>query len=685
MFSIPNDSSIVHMAMNFSPWIVILSVATAWIGSFTALSCTIRIGQNSLISKNIWLLFASISMTLGVWSMHFIGMAALDLPVMVSHNLWITILSLLPVMIATFLAFYFVNQPRKRLRLHILAGALMGIGISSMHYLGIYAMKLENVSHYYNPWILSLSIIISIIVSFIALYFFSNVHTYILFISSRVVTSLGLALAISSTHYCGMYAMKLYVAPLQTMAHVGMNEVDMVVLTSGVTVSIVLILVLLLATTFIDRYIENRIHYFDPLTKLPNRRIFQERIEKMSEVSAIAVWNFRDLESYNQEHGYLFVDRLISHLSKLLLLYLPPLTDLYRTQGNRFAYVANDEAAAKELYAKLHVLSEHLKEGIIFEGNEIILQGVCVYVPSENEHVNTLKKLYSNSLSVIKYPGTDNKLNIVQYNPKLHTRNFTEEIVADIDCAISLNHLFLVYQPKVDPKTNTVKSVEALIRWQHTKYGFLSPAVFLPIFEANNRMEDLTDWIIDKVCQQLKIWENMSGMPKQVAINIPGHYLTSSRLMKVLKTTIDLYNINADAIELEITETSFVKTIASAEKVVREFRTAGFSVALDDFGTGASSFSYLKKIPITTLKIDKSFIDDVPMSAKDTSIIKSMIQLGQSLKMKVVVEGVETKEQVDFLIRECDAPHIQGYYFAKPMNPDELLDWQQSFQLQLNV
>ncbi len=685
MFSIPNDSSIVYMPMTFSPWLVILSIVIACIGSFTALSCIVRIEQNSLINKKVWLILSTVSMTLSVWSMHFIGMAALKLPVYMSFNVFVTILSLLPLLITTFLAFYLMNRPRKRSSIHILAGTLMGIGFSSMHYLGVYAMEFNHVSYYYDTWIFGLSILVSIVVSIIVLYLFSAKQKYTLLLSSRIVTSCILAIAISSMHYMGMYAMKLYVTPTQASLYGATDDSGFIMLISAITVSMMLVLILLLSTVFMDRYIENRIHYFDPLTKLPNRSMFQERIEASSKVKAIAVWHFHDLETYNQEHGYFFVDQLIAYIAKLLQSYLPSLTNIYRTQGNRFTFVANDEAAASDLFEKLQTLTKQLKEGISFKGNDIQLQGICVFVQSENGHLETLENLYLNSLTVLKHPGINNKLDFVQYDSKIHTRNFADEILEGIDCAMVNHHLYLVYQPKINPISNTIESVEALIRWQHSKHGFLSPAIFLPILESNNRMGDLTDWVIEQVCKQLIVWKNVDNMPKQVAINIPGHYITSNRLMEFLTTTTAAYDISAKAIELEITETSFVKNIASAEKVVRDFRKAGFSVALDDFGTGASSLSYLKKIPINTLKIDKSFIDDVPMSMKDASIIKSMIQLGQSLNMKVVVEGVETKEQVDFLIDECGAPYIQGFYYAKPMKPEELAEWLHSRQLQVTA
>ena len=217
--------------------------------------------------------------------------------------------------------------------------------------------------------------------------------------------------------------------------------------------------------------------------------------------------------------------------------------------------------------------------------------------------------------------------------------------------------------------------VETLLRWNHPVYGMLSPGVFIPILENHDRMMDVTDWIIKLVCRQISIW-NAEEIPfGQVAINIPGQYVTSPRLLQVLKRTLNDYNIKPAQLELEITETSFVKNIAEAMRAVSIFRQEGFSVALDDFGTGVSSLSYLKQMPISTLKIDKSFIDEIPHSKKDSSIIQAIIRLGESLDLSIVFEGVETKEQVEFLVATCKDPIIQGYYFAKPMMPEELQEW----------
>lgn len=166
---------------------------------------------------------------------------------------------------------------------------------------------------------------------------------------------------------------------------------------------------------------------------------------------------------------------------------------------------------------------------------------------------------------------------------------------------------------------------------------------------------------------------------KEVSINIPGQYITSQRLMDVLKESVAKYGIDSHQLELEITETSVINNIENAIISIGEFRKFGFNIALDDFGTGLSSLSYLKRLPITTVKIDKSFVDGVPESEKDSAIIKAIIVLCHSLNMKVVIEGVETEEQITFLTCMPEKPGIQGYYYSPPLKKMTLLNGCKNF------
>lgn len=682
MFSLPQGASLVDIPLNYSPELIFLSVLVAVLGAFTAFSCYARSKKDTLISSKIWIALASISMAVGIWSMHFSGMMAIDLPVNMTHDMMLTILSIIPAIIAPIVAFGLISIPRTGQKLYIFSGVVMGLGIIGMHLLGIYAMKFESLGFYYDPIWFAVSLLISVIGSSIAVYVFGNLQNRSLSWSSQIASSIVFGVVVASMHYSNVASMKFFLTETGPLTHGTMPMMDMAILSAGFTLSIVFILTVLLALTFMDYYIEKRISFYDPLTRLPNRRSFQRLLENRTKVTSVAIWHFHDLESYNLDHGYLFVDRLIRHIGKIFKENLPPLSEVYRTEANRFTFIAKDEAAAADLHKMLMQIRNELKDGLVFEGKEITFKGVCSYTRSDNK--TSIEKQYLNVMAVLKHPSIKYNFDVVEYNAKVHTRSFTEDLLEHMDDAMAVGDIFLVYQPKISSSDNSEFSVEALIRWDHPHHGFLSPGVFLPIFEAHDRMMDVTDWVISQVCRQLKLWEQRDIPVTQIAINIPGPYLTSTRLMDVLIMNTHKYQVKPSAIELEITETSFVKTIESAKKSVKLFRERGFSVALDDFGTGVSSLFYLKQIPITTLKIDRSFIDGVPDSSKDASIVESMVQLGKSLNMQVVVEGVETAEQVEFLMQQCGGPIMQGFYFAKPMKPQELIDWTNAYLVKLN-
>lgn len=277
------------------------------------------------------------------------------------------------------------------------------------------------------------------------------------------------------------------------------------------------------------------------------------------------------------------------------------------------------------------------------------------------------------------------KHEVIEYNPEVHTYTFEKHLVQDIDRAIIENELFVVYQPKICSNTKEIFGVEALLRWNHPLHGLVSPGVFIPILEENGKMHEVTDWIIRHVCKQISAWNGEGIEGFKVAINIPGTYFTSPKLMATLKESVSEYRIESSYLELEITETSVIDHIEHAIRAVGEFKEYGFSVALDDFGTGVSSLSYLKRLPISTLKIDKSFVDDVPRSDKDSAIIKAIISLGHSLKLKVVIEGVESEEQVKFLVTNAENPIIQGYYYSKPLMAKDFISWVNDFRLSVGA
>ena len=672
IFNSPSQTNLIELNGEYSFPIMVLSIAIACIASFTAMSMNARAQKNSFFHQKFWLILASIAMGFGIWSMHFVGMSAFLLPINMHYDYILTIFSVIPAMVASFLAFYIANKPKKVFWSYSLAGIVMGLGISTMHYVGMAAMKMDAVV-VYDIWLFIISIVIAIIVSFAALYIFSAVQRYMDSRFIQLITAIIMGLAVSSMHFTGMSAISFYVTPEQLSNPISIHSMNTPFIVISVSIGMGILLSLLLLSSIIDGYVKYRINYYDSLTRLPNRRQFEKKLEGSLSPQTIAVWHLHNLEKVNRENGYLFGDEVIQRLASLLLSLKPPMTDLYRIEGNRFAFITKAPEDITKFQRTMNKVAQKLSEPFVFQNKEIILPAVCAWLPASDGISGA--KSYSNVLSVLNYPLLQYKHEVILYDSKIHTYTFEREITNDISRAIEENELYLVYQPKVNGKTNEIVGVETLIRWQHRTYGMLSPGVFIPLLEEKNQMLDVTDWIIEQVCKQISVWKEEGVSFGQVAINISGQYVTSSRLLKVLKRTITKYNLDPQLLELEITETSFVKKIEEAMQAVSVLRKEGFSVALDDFGTGVSSLSYLKQIPISTLKIDKSFIDEVPNSKKDSSIIQAIIALGSSLDLNIVFEGVETEEQVQFLTSTCEEPIIQGYYYAKPMKAEELLDW----------
>lgn len=653
--------------------IVFLSVLIVCFASYVAISMNDRILKNSFFNRRIWLLLASAAMGFGIWSMHFVGMGAYTLPIAMNYNHGLTLLSMIPAFGASFLVFYLANRSDKSWFVYILSGFVMGTGVSGMHYIGMESMIMD-ATFQYNPLFVILSIAIAIIASFVALYIFSSSRKKQM--KGRVLktlTAILLGLAVTSMHYTAMFGTTFYLNRNYLISDSTTHQMNTAFLITGISIGVVSLLVLLMLSVFLDRYIDYRVSFFDTRTKLPNARLFEKTLRQTSSTKSLAVWQINNFEKMNMIYGYQSSDELVDYVAETLQKVRIPQITLYRLRDNQFAFLIQRSDQLKQLKQAMIEVSEGWSNPVLIEDNHIMFECACAI--STITPKDDIRDLYNYALSVLEHPTTVFQREVIMYDPIIHTYSFDHKIMEGIDRAMVENQLFLVYQPKICADTLSILGFEALIRWKHPEYGLLSPAVFIPILERYKRMRDLTDWIIQKACKQLVDWKETGHSEWNIAINIPGEYVSSSRLVGVLQQVIKESQLDAQSIELEITETSFVESIDTAMYSIETFRSLGFKVALDDFGTGVSSLSYLKQMPISTLKIDKTFIDHVPGSEKDAAILKSIIDLGQSLNLTVVIEGIETKEQFLFLTKHRSALLLQGYYFAKPMVAEEIEAW----------
>lgn len=671
MFNLPASLDVHLIKGEYSMPLVVLSFFIAFAASYTALFINRRIRENGFFHKNVWLTLASLAMGLGIWSMHFIGMSAFMLPIHMEYRVSTTIFSIVPAIIASYIAFYFANRKNTSIFTFITAGIFMGLGISSMHYIGMAAMEMD-AEYYYKPSVFILSIIIAMGASFASLYIFSIISKSMDRIAVKIVTAILMATAITSMHYTGMVAVQFYTIGEAPSGH-GQHTMDVLWIVVFVTISTVSLFLLAALTSRLDKYVDYRLRHFDALTKLPNHKQFTDDQKKAGEGYTVAIISLPDLEKYIVGYGYSIADELVKNVSEKIECMLPENVKLYRTEANRFTIVNTERHKSKQLIDVLEQICTIVKEPIFIEEYAIVVEMVCSF--SKSEEPRYIREHFADAMAVLQSPITVYNHAVIEYDPAIHTFNFERQLVTDIQHAMDADDLFLVYQPKINPENGEHVGVEALIRWNHPVYGMVSPGVFIPVLEESPKIYDVTDWIIEKVCVQIARWNAANVSFGQVSINIPGIYITSPRLTSTLSENIEKHGINPKQLELEITETSVIHDMDNAIAALEKFKDKGLSVALDDFGTGLSSLSYLKKIPISTIKIDKSFVDGVPASEKDAELLKAIIILGYSLKLHVVIEGVETEKQMEFLETFEKQPIVQGYFFAKPMKTEELEQW----------
>jgi EAL domain-containing protein (putative c-di-GMP-specific phosphodiesterase class I) len=236
---------------------------------------------------------------------------------------------------------------------------------------------------------------------------------------------------------------------------------------------------------------------------------------------------------------------------------------------------------------------------------------------------------------------------------------------------VERNEFVLHYQPKLDLRTGAIAGVEALVRWKHPDWGMVSPAQFIPLAEETGLIVQIGEWVLKTACEQSRQWRDQGIPGVRVAVNLSARQFAQKSLLQDVARIIAESGLTPESLELEITESMVMQNAEHATETLQKLKAMGVSLAIDDFGTGYSSLAYLKRFPIDCIKIDRSFIKDIPVDADDMAITKGVIALGHSLRLKVVAEGVETAEQRDFLqANDCD--EFQGFLFSKPLAAEEV-------------
>ncbi|MET1031972.1 putative bifunctional diguanylate cyclase/phosphodiesterase [Domibacillus tundrae] len=412
----------------------------------------------------------------------------------------------------------------------------------------------------------------------------------------------------------------------------------------------------------------------DHLTGLPNRRILEQFIQArttpLNLPIAVVMIDIDNFNWINEKYGYENGNALIIEFSQRLFFSAPAHSLTARLEGNKFALAIPGTHSRREIQRMLSEQFLSLQNFFHVFGEPVSLTfsaGVAL-APEDGSDCHTLLLRAERALRHVKHHG---KNNIALYHSSFHRLDLERQLAMSFQSALQNGEFYLCYQPKFNLIEHSIDSAEALIRWNSPVHGNVSPAVFIPAAEKNGFIFELTKWILEEACRQMKQW-NQSGHPiKRVAVNISAPLFLSDSLPEMISKILHDYQLPAHQLELEITETAIIEHFDKALHVIHLLKKDGISISLDDFGTGVSSLTYLKKLPIDTLKIDKSFIDGVHTSFEDKALVEMIIQLAKLFKLSVVAEGVEKKEQMSVLKKlGCDS--VQGYLISRPEHPDVL-------------
>jgi diguanylate cyclase (GGDEF)-like protein len=406
---------------------------------------------------------------------------------------------------------------------------------------------------------------------------------------------------------------------------------------------------------------------------LPNRLLLNDRL---IEAMALAHRNQRRLallffdvdrfKDINDTLGHEIGDRLLQSIAQRLLSCVRASDTVSRLGGDEFVILLSEVARAEDATVCADKILEIVRSPHRIDQHDLHVTasiGIVCY-PDDGSDVKALMKHADLAMYHAKESGRDNR----QYFKRdLNLRALQRRSMeSGLRRALERGELLLHYQPKLDLQTGDIVGVEALVRWRHPDLGIVPPAEFIPVAEACGLIVPIGQWVLGQACHQAQAWQDIGLAPIRMAVNVSASELRAKDYAKGVGVILDETGLEPRFLELELTETFLVQDSTATLVVLRDLKRLGLNLALDDFGTGYSSLSHLKRFPIDTLKIDQSFIRTVTSNSDDASIVCAVIGMGKNLHMRVVAEGIETRDQLAFL-QDRDCRIGQGYYFSKPL------------------
>ena len=424
--------------------------------------------------------------------------------------------------------------------------------------------------------------------------------------------------------------------------------------------------------------------YYDPLTNLPNRYWLNKQLKKLfldeesPELLAILFLDLDRFKSINDTLGHHHGDVLLRSVAERLKKCIPSTDFISRHGGDEFILVLHTLKTVEEIEEMTEQIVKEMSLPFYIDGDKVLTStsvGISLFSKECQQHIvpkdaDELIDRLIKQADIAMYVAKRNGRNTYEMSSSSSNEQIIKTISMEneLKYALERNEFQLVYQPLIDLKTSEVIGAEALIRWNSEKFGTVYPNEFLPILEEVGLIVPVGKWVLEEACKQMKAWTELNSKVSKIGVNVSPIQLKSSRFVAEIEQILQKTGLEPHFLELEITE-SVIQNSQESKKVLNRLRSLGIKVAMDDFGTCYSSLSYLKHLPINTLKIDKSFIDDLDEVGK--VLVETIIQMGKKLNFDLTAEGIENKEQLQFVTEQgC---HIgQGYLFDKSLSPEEM-------------
>lgn len=672
----------------YNPLLVCLSLVVAFLASYTAVE--LSGGLNTLAGakrRPLWLAGGAVSMGVGIWSMHFIGMLAFSLPVEVGYDLAATTASLFLAIGVSLIALATASRGVLSSARLCIAGTVMGIGVAAMHFTGMHAMQMSP-GIVYTIWRVALSVGVAIAASMAALWLAFTLRASD--VQNVVVKRLGaafiMALAITGMHYVGMSAADFAAGSIcLSIGKLDARWLALIVTATSFTVLVGTLALLGFHTSSLSislRRANRQLHYLgthDALTNLPNRQQLSLRIgQAIAECSrrespfAVLFIDLDGFKSINDSLGHSVGDDLLKACAERLRQDVPPTAMVARLGGDEFVIVVEHVVEPSSAEALANGVLRRLSEEIDVNGLPLRVSasvGVAFY-PRDGSNAGELLHSADAAMYVAKQSGR-NTFRV--FEPQMnHTTLKSLILQRDLHRALTGGELSVSFQPKFSVASQSVTGVEALIRWRHPELGEIPPLEFIPIAERSGLIVGIGDWVVREVCSNIALWDAQGLPPVCVAVNLSPIQFNVQDLVARIDTLIGAAGVDPRRLMFEITETTAMQNIEKTSRTIEALQSRGYTVAIDDFGTGYSSLAYLQRFRFDQIKVDGSFMRDlVAGGRRGSALLSAVMTLARALQIEVVAEGVETESQF-LTLRELACDQMQGFLLSRPLTAVEL-------------